>query len=102
MKMLISICLAFCLCVLPLSSSFADVNTFFELPCAENELKFIFFNESTVIIKVANKTILIDPSSNIRKKTIEKLESNGLDLLMFTHDHYDHYDYQLNSEYHCV
>ena len=93
MKMLISIGLALSLCVLPLSSSFADVSTFFESPSAENELKFIFFKESTVIIKVANKTMLIDPSSNIRKETIEKLQSNGLDLLMFTHDHYDHYDY---------
>ena len=93
MKVLISICLAFCTCLLPISSSFADVNTFFGLPCAESELKFVFFNQSTVIIKVANKTILIDPASNIRKETIENLESNGLDLLMFTHDHYDHYEY---------
>jgi len=93
MKMMISICLAFCLCLLPLSNSFAVVDTFFELPCAESEVKFVFFNQSTVIIKVANKTILIDPSGNIRDKTIKKLESNGLDLLMFTHDHYDHYEY---------
>ena len=93
MKVVIPVCLAFCLCLLPISSSFASVDTFFGSPCSENEVKFICFKESTVIIKVANKTILIDPSSNIRKETIEKLKSDSLDLVMFTHDHYDHYNH---------
>ncbi len=93
MKTMISICLAFCLYLLSLSSSFAAENTFFGLPCAENEVKFICFKESTVIIKVADKTILIDPSSNLRKETIEKLKNNGLDVLMFTHDHWDHFNH---------
>ena len=62
MKILISICLAFCLCVLPLSSSFADVSTFFELPCAKNELKFIdkVFNSIVNLIEKDNRVEIID------------------------------------------
>ena len=93
MKTLISICLFFSFYILSFSISFADVGAFFESSCAEKELKFIFFRESTVIIKVSNKTVLIDPSANIKEETIENLKTNGLDLLMFTHDHYDHYHY---------
>lgn len=56
------------------------------------------FKKSSVIIKVSNKTILIDPATSINKDILGKLERNGLDLLMYTHAHYDHYDYTAAME----
>lgn len=87
-----------CFYILSCSGSIAGDKPFFESACAGNELKFMFLKQSSVIIKVSNKTILIDPATSINKDVLEKLERNGLDLLMYTHAHYDHYDYTAAME----
>ena len=82
-----------CFYFLSISCSLAGDEPFFASACTGNELKFLFLKQSSVIIKVSNKTILIDPATSINKDILEKLERNDLDLLMYTHAHYDHYDY---------
>ena len=82
-----------CFYFLFISGSLAGDEPFFASACTGNEMKFMFFKQSTVIFKASNKTILIDPAANIDKAILEKLKKSGLDLLIFTHAHYDHYDY---------
>lgn len=87
-----------CFYFLSISGSLAGNEPFFASSCTGNELKFMFLKQSSVIIKVSNKTILIDPATSINKDILGKLERNGLDLLMYTHAHYDHYDYTAAME----
>lgn len=93
MKWWMAFSVAVCLCILSTASVMATDDGFFSSDCSDGELKFIFFKQSSVIIKAAGKTILIDPARSINKEVLEKVKRQGLDLLMYTHAHYDHYDY---------
>jgi len=69
--------------------------------------KFIWYGHSVVLMRMANKTILIDPmlgpdTTPIAPIPTKRFSSNTLDfiddfpeidLLLMTHDHYDHLDY---------
>lgn len=71
-----------------------------------DQMKFIWYGHSVVLLRVANKTILIDPmlgpnAGPISPFPIKRFSSNTLalikdfpeiDLLLLTHDHYDHLD----------
>lgn len=72
-----------------------------------DKMKFIWYGHSVVLIRMANKTILIDPmlgpnASPIAPFATKRFSDDTLnliddfpeiDLLIFTHDHYDHVDY---------
>lgn len=69
--------------------------------------KFIWYGHSVVLIRMENKTILIDPmlgddASPVAPTKIKRFSNNTLDiidvlpeidLILLTHDHYDHLDY---------
>ena len=69
--------------------------------------KFIWYGHSTVLFRVAGKNILIDPmfgpdaspigplrTPRFSKNSIELIDDlPRLDLVLLTHDHYDHLDY---------
>ena len=69
-------------------------------------MKFIWYGHSVVLLRVANKTILIDPMFGtnavpISPFPIKRFSDNTLDfiktfpqidLVLLTHDHYDHLD----------
>ena len=93
MKLMTVVSLAACLLIVPIATAVAVDDGFFTSACGEGEVKFIFFKQSALLIKVAGKTVLIDPAGSIDKDTLEKIKHHGLDLLMYTHAHYDHYDY---------
>lgn len=71
-------------------------------------MKFIWYGHSVVLIRINNKTILIDPMlgdnaapispfpiKRFSKDTLNLIdEFPEIDLLMLTHDHYDHLDYK--------
>jgi L-ascorbate metabolism protein UlaG (beta-lactamase superfamily) len=69
--------------------------------------KFIWYGHSVVLMRLANKTILIDPmlgddASPVAPTKIKRFSTDTLniidtlpeiDLILLTHDHYDHLDY---------
>ncbi len=87
-----------CFSILSASFVLAGDDPFFQSACADKELRFMFFKQSSVIIKASDKTLLIDPARSIGKEVLEQLQRHGLDLLMYTHAHYDHYDYTAAME----
>ncbi|GAA4278329.1 MBL fold metallo-hydrolase [Aquimarina mytili] len=70
--------------------------------------KFIWYGHSVVLIRMNNKTILIDPMlgpnaapispmpvKRFSENTIEIIDNlPNIDLLLLSHDHYDHLDYE--------
>lgn len=73
---------------------------------SDNEPKFIWFGHSVVLLRMEGQTILIDPmlgpnASPIAPFATKRFSKNALDLidefpdidlLIMTHDHYDHLD----------
>lgn len=71
------------------------------------QARFIWYGHSVVLMRLQNQTILIDPmlgpdASPIAPTTTKRFSENSLDiadqlpdidLLLMTHDHYDHLDY---------
>jgi glyoxylase-like metal-dependent hydrolase (beta-lactamase superfamily II) len=57
----------------------------------KNEAAFMFLGYSGVIIRVGGKTILIDPSDTINAEDLDTIKQGGVDLLLFTHGHGDHF-----------
>lgn len=74
---------------------------------AEAQPKFIWYGHSVLLLRLCNQTILIDPmlggdASPIGPKRTRRFSENTLDiiselpdidLMLITHDHYDHLDY---------
>lgn len=79
-----------------------------ELKIVSEQAKFIWFGHSSILLEIAGKRILIDPmfgevpspiswmGSNRFSKTlplsIEELPE--IDIVLISHDHYDHLDYE--------
>lgn len=71
-------------------------------------LKFIWYGHSVVLMRLQGKTILIDPmlgdnASPIAPIKTKRFSDNSIDIInqlpeidlaLFTHDHYDHLDYE--------
>ena len=78
-----------------------------EFLAPSDKMKFIWYGHSVVLIRMNNQTILIDPmlgpnASPIAPFATKRFSENTLDLidqfpeidlLILTHDHYDHIDY---------
>lgn len=73
-----------------------------------NQAKFIWYGHSVILMRMNHKTILIDPmfgnnAAPISPFPIKRFSSNTLhlidtfppiDLVLLSHDHYDHLDYE--------
>lgn len=71
------------------------------------EAKFIWYGHSVVLMRISNKTLLIDPmlgpnttpiapfpTKRFSEDTLSLIDDfPEIDLVLFTHDHYDHLDY---------
>ncbi|MFX1284836.1 MAG: MBL fold metallo-hydrolase [Promethearchaeota archaeon] len=69
------------------------IKTLYSLGLDVNEFVFIFLGYSGVILRSKDITIAFDPSRSLGKPEVSVLKQ--LDLLFFTHNHWDHY---LNKE----
>ena len=56
-----------------------------------NEVGFMFLGSSTVIIKVADQLILVDPADYFDAKALEALKPGGVNVVFYTHGHGDHF-----------
>ncbi len=55
-----------------------------------DEVAFIYLGYSGVIMRTSKRVILIDPANLLKDDEVNSLE--GVDLLLFTHGHGDHYN----------
>lgn len=88
----------------PLPVQTFDKNAFL---ADSDKAKLIWYGHSAILMRMANKTILIDPmlgpnTTPIAPMSTKRFSQNTLDLidefpeidlLLMTHDHYDHLDY---------
>lgn len=66
-----------------------SVRELFSLPLGRGEAAFIYLGYSGVILRMNGGTIAFDVANLLKEEEIRALE--GLDLLLFTHGHGDHY-----------
>lgn len=71
-----------------------EIKKIFTSALGENEVAFLFLGYSGVIIKTSKGTIIIDPADLLKGKELETLKAGGLNLLLFTHSHGDHYNHK--------
>ncbi len=61
------------------------------MPLGDNEAVFMRLNRfSSIIVRVADKTVLFDPATLVTEE-LDILNKNGVDLILYTHRHYDHF-----------
>ncbi|MCX7974812.1 MAG: MBL fold metallo-hydrolase [Candidatus Aminicenantes bacterium] len=57
----------------------------------KNEVAFQYLGYSGVIIRTAQEAIIIDPADKIKEEDIRAIPLGAISLILFTHDHYDHF-----------
>lgn len=87
------------------------------LACDEDDVKFIWLGHSTFLLRMAQKTILVDPvfssvasplpflARRFQKPPLSLEDLPDIDFVLISHDHYDHLD--MNSikffkDKHCL
>ncbi len=61
------------------------------MPLGDNEAAFMRLGPSSnIIVRVADKTVLFDPAT-LDQEVLEILNKKGVDLVVYTHGHYDHF-----------
>jgi L-ascorbate metabolism protein UlaG (beta-lactamase superfamily) len=68
----------------------AEIGRFFESSLAKNELALFYLGTSAFIARTANHAVLIDPAGFLKDDEIAALK--GINLLLFTHNHLDHFN----------
>jgi L-ascorbate metabolism protein UlaG (beta-lactamase superfamily) len=65
---------------------------FFSMVLAPNEVSYMCLGvHSNVILRIGDKTILFDPSV-LTKEDLTSLKNQKIDLVVYTHDHGDHFE----------
>lgn len=69
-----------------------SLKTFLSLPLKENEVAYMHLGKSSnIVIRVDGKMILFDPSYLLEDE-LSLINKKGVDLVLFTHRHSDHFD----------
>ncbi|MFH0749210.1 MAG: MBL fold metallo-hydrolase [Candidatus Bathyarchaeota archaeon] len=66
-----------------------NIKKLFALQLKKEELAFIYLGFSGIIFRTSTKAIMIDPANSLKNEDIKHLD--GIDLVLFTHNHGDHY-----------
>lgn len=71
------------------------IKSLFSLKLRNSDLAFLFLGYSSILLKSENSTIAIDPGKSLSQSEVSAVKH--LDLLLFTHNHWDHFqkDYAL-------
>jgi len=72
------------------------VKEFYEAGIAKGELAVLYLGLSGVVLRTAGKAVAIDISEMLGSDEIAAMKS--LDLLLYTHDHYDHFNLRTATE----
>lgn len=68
-----------------------DIRDLFASSLAEKEAAFMFLGFSGVVVRTSKRTIIIDPADMLKAEDLKALKEKGVDLVLFTHSHGDHY-----------
>jgi len=71
-------------------SKAAEITKFFESPLAKNELTLFYLGTSGFIVRSASHVVLFDVAGFLKDDEVKALK--GVDLMLFTHDHMDHFN----------
>ena len=66
-----------------------EIGKFFASPLQKSELAVFYLDVSGFIIKSPNQTVLIDPAGMLKDDEVTALKA--VNLILFTHDHLDHF-----------
>jgi len=69
-----------------------EIRNLFAFVLAEKEVAFQFLGYSGVIIRTTEGAVVIDPADRLRGEDFKTLPSAAVNLVLFTHDHYDHFN----------
>ena len=85
-------------CLSPLVSHAIDYQNFFLSPFEEREVRFIYFGSSGIILSNNEGTVIVDPASYLEDSDIELIKQHGVDLVLYTHGHADHFSSMIASK----
>jgi L-ascorbate metabolism protein UlaG (beta-lactamase superfamily) len=68
------------------------VRRFYRLDPGEGEVALLFLGLSGILIRTSKTTLAIDPADLLGEESIPEIKN--LDILLYTHGHYDHYNRQ--------
>ena len=71
------------------SSKADEVRSFFANSLQKNELSLLYLGVSGFIVRSFNHSVLIDPAGMLKGDEVKALKS--VNLILFTHDHLDHF-----------
>jgi len=66
-----------------------EIDNFFTISPGRRELEVFYLGTSGFLIRTTNQTVLIDPGNMLRSDETKALRK--INLLLFTHDHLDHF-----------
>jgi L-ascorbate metabolism protein UlaG (beta-lactamase superfamily) len=66
-----------------------EISAFFAIPLSKNQLSMFYLGVSGFIIRSLNHALLIDPAGMLKGDELSALKS--INLILFTHDHLDHF-----------
>ena len=66
------------------------IEDFFSLPLGKGEVAFLYMGYSGVVLRIEDGAVAIDLADLLGDREIAAFDK--LDLLLFTHSHYDHYN----------
>lgn len=91
MKRLMILLSLICICFSPLVSQATSYQSIFLSPYGKREVRFVFLGSSGIILSTSEGTVIIDPASYLEDSDIEQIKQHGLDLVLYTHGHADHF-----------
>jgi L-ascorbate metabolism protein UlaG (beta-lactamase superfamily) len=71
-------------------SKAAEITGFFDSPVAKNEVALFYLGTSGFIVRTASGAVLFDVAGFLKDAEVSALKE--INLILFTHDHMDHFD----------
>lgn len=69
-----------------------EIKNLFAYILGEREIAFQYLGYSGIILRVAEGAVIIDPADKIGSGDLKVLSPRSVNLILYTHDHYDHFN----------
>ncbi len=69
-----------------------EIKNLFAYVLGEREIAFQYLGYSGVVLRTAEAAIIIDPADKLRSEELKSLPAGTINLVLFTHGHYDHFN----------
>ncbi len=80
------------------NSNLQNIDEFYAIHLEKGEIAYMLLGDhSEVIVRVSDATILFDPTG-LKKDELAALKSHGVDLVLFSHQHWDHFSRHVGLE----